>query len=210
VNRNDAPATAIHGIRIYLKSVKLHRSRDNTPIYVHGRLSDQWSDLYYIFRPLAERWRGHFLTTDFGIMIGDDCRVVDPLPSLAEQFGKGLLEADVKTQLAILSGDEFPQWGPGCRDAALLPVFVVRPKIEVARDLFWSQTFRLTTRTWPREMRSLLHCWDDIYWQFFSTDRADIDLLIEAHAGDPMLDLYFSDLDREYPNPSNQKLVPVK
>jgi hypothetical protein len=30
-------------------------------------------------------------------------------------------------------------------------VFVVRPKIEVARDLFWSQTFRLTTRTWPRE-----------------------------------------------------------
>jgi hypothetical protein len=55
-------------------------------------------------------------------------------------------------------------------------------------------------------MRAVLHMWDDIYWQLFSVNRSDIDLLVRAHIGDPKLEMYFVDFDREYPDPSNQKL----
>jgi hypothetical protein len=48
--------------------------------------------------------------------------------------------------------------------------------------------------------------WDDIYWQLFTTERSDLDALMRAHTGDPKLEMYFVDLDREYPDPSNQQL----
>lgn len=56
------------------------------------------------------------------------------------------------------------------------------------------------------EMAAVLHLWDDMYWQFFSTERSEIDLLIQAHAGDPALDLHHVDFDQEYPHPSNRPL----
>jgi hypothetical protein len=58
-------------------------------------------------------------------------------------------------------------------------------------------------------MRAVLHMWDDIYWQLFSTVRSDIDFLIQVHADDPRLDLYYVDFDKEYPDPSNEELQPV-
>jgi hypothetical protein len=51
--------------------------------------------------------------------------------------------------------------------------------------------------------------WDDIYWQLFTTDPADLDILIQAHTSDPKLKMYFVDLDREFPDPSNEELQPA-
>jgi len=55
-------------------------------------------------------------------------------------------------------------------------------------------------------MRALLHMWDDIYWQLFTTERSDLDFLIRAHAGDTRLKMYYVDFDREFPDPSNLEL----
>jgi hypothetical protein len=43
--------------------------------------------------------------------------------------------------------------------------------------------------------------WDDISSQLFTTEPADLDMLIREYSGDPKLKLYFVDLDREYSTP---------
>ncbi len=42
--------------------------------------------------------------------------------------------------------------------------------------------------------------------QLFTTESADLDILIRAHGGDPKVKMYRVDFDREYPDPSNQEL----
>jgi len=51
--------------------------------------------------------------------------------------------------------------------------------------------------------------WDDIYWQLFTTEYSDVEMLIRSHDGDPRLKMYFVDIDREYPDPSNEELRPA-
>ena len=94
-------------------------------------------------------------------------------------------------------------------EGALLPIFREPPTFRFLKRLYWGRNFRLTSETWPRQMRALLHMWDDIYWQLFTTESADLDHLLRAHAGDSKLKMYFVDLDREYPDPSNQPLRPA-
>jgi hypothetical protein len=52
--------------------------------------------------------------------------------------------------------------------------------------------------------------WDDIYWQLFTTVRSDVEQLLAAHSADPRLGIYFVDLEKEYPEPSNLALQSAK
>ncbi len=200
----------IHGLRIYPQSVKVVRGKD-APIYIHGSVTNDCSDLFYIFRSLAHLWRGHVFAKDFGVSDNVNGTLDDPLPGLRSQFGASLLRVDLKSQLLLLYGDDFPTWGAsiGSSEAALMPIFRGPPTPALLKRLYWSRSFRLTEETWPRQMRALLHMWDDIYWQLFTTKKSDVDLLIQTHAGDPKLKLYFVDLEREYPDPSNEELQPA-
>ena len=195
----------IHGVRVYPKSVQVVRGV-GAPIFVHGRVSEECSDFFYIFRPTARLWKGHLFVDDFGVTQG-----VDPLPELREQYGHHLADADVDSQLLLLWGEGFLKWAAELYTVggAFLPVLRELVPFERLKELYWQPQFRLNAETWPSEMRAVLHLWDDVYWQLFSTERSDIDLLVRAHAGDPKLDLYYVDFDKEYPNPSNQPLTPV-
>jgi hypothetical protein len=134
------------------------------------------------------------------------------MPGLREQFGASLLGADIDSQMMLLRGDDFESWGAATYliGGAFLPIFPQPPTRDTLRRLDmlrWGP--QLTSATWPGEMRALVHMWDDMFWQLFSTERSDLDILIRAHAGDPMLKMYFVDLDLEYPLPSNQPLRPA-
>lgn len=85
---------------------------------------------------------------------------------------------------------------------AFLPIFREQPTFDLLKTL----DFSLTSESWPQHMRAVLHMWDGIYWQLFTTERSDIDNLLRVHAGDPKLKMYFVDFDHEYPDPSNQEL----
>ena len=195
----------IHGVRIYPKSVQVVQGK-GSPIFVHGRVDEEVSDFFYIFRPTASLWKGHFFANDFMRTLGED-----PLSGLREQYGSSLVDANVDTQLLLLRGDDFLTWAANLYtvEGALLPIFGESVPFDLLRHLYWEQTFRLNSETWPSEMRAVLHMWDDIYWQLFSTARSDIDFLVQAHAGDPRLDMYYVDFDKEYPDPSNEELQPV-
>jgi hypothetical protein len=195
----------IHGIRIYPQSVEIVPG-EGAPIYVHGSVSEDCSDFFYTFRPLASSWCGHLFAKDSALRVSSD-----NLPRLRKIFGSSLVAADIKTQLLVLKGDDFEQWGSSMDfcEGAFLPVFREQPSFDLLNDLFWSRDFKLTSETWPAGMRAVLHLWDDIYWQLFTTGRSDIETLLQAHAGDPKLKMYFVDLDREYPDPSNQELQPA-
>ena len=91
-------------------------------------------------------------------------------------------------------------------EGAFLPIFRAPPTFDLLKRLYWSRDFRLTSDTCPSEMRAVLHMWDGIYWQLFTTERTDLDILIRVHSGDPKLKMYTVDFDREYPDPSNQEL----
>lgn len=200
----------IHGIRVYPQSVKVERGI-RAPVFIHGRVNDDCSDFFYIFRPLASLWRGHVIANDFAV--GCDERGVrkDPLPGLNEQFGSSLVTADLESQILLLRGDDIERWGASVYfcEGAFLPIFRQSPPFDVLKRLYWGRDFHLTSESWPGEMRAVLHMWDDIYWQLFTTERSDLDALVRAHAGDPKLKLYYVDLDREYPDPSNQELQPA-
>lgn len=200
----------IHGLRIYPQSVEVIRG-DGAPIFVHGRVSDDCSDFFYVFRPLVAAWRGHVFADSFGVSYDENMMLEDPMPGLREQFGESLLDATLDGQLMLLNGDGFESWGAAARfcEGAFLPIFREPPPFDLARRLYWDQEFRLASANWPDRMRAVLHMWDDIYWQIFTTIRSDINALIRAHGDDPKLKLYLVDFDREYPDPSNQVLLPA-
>jgi hypothetical protein len=128
---------------------------------------------------------------------------------LKERFGAALKDADVRTQLMLLEGDKFDEWAPKFADAGLFVLYERAPQFHHVKELVWSRSFHLSEGNWPKGMTSLVHLWDDIYWQFFTTNPADIDVLIQAHREDPRLHMYFVDIDAEYPDPSNKPLTPV-
>ncbi|WP_165228328.1 hypothetical protein [Aquisphaera insulae] len=193
----------IHGLRLYPQTIRTVRGA-GAPIFVHGRLSDDCNDFLSIFRPLAPRWRTHTFVTSFDVAGGEDA-----LPGLREQFGPSLIDVQLDSQLMFLRGDDLG-WADGHSDLCYrLGIFREVPTFDLARCLFWDIDFRLTPDTWPLGLTSLVHCWDDMYWQLFSTDRADVEALVEAHDGDPRLAMYLVDLEREYPDPSNQELRPA-
>jgi hypothetical protein len=173
---------------------------------IHG-LRIYRNDLLGIFRPVAAAWCGHIFANDFGVNINADGTLGDPLPALGNQYGPALVATDVTRQLVLLRGDDFCRWGASLsyNEGALLPIFRDAPPFELLSRLYWGRDFRLTPDTWPNNMRALLQMWDGAYWQIFTTERSDIDALIRAHAGDQKFMMYFVDLDREYPDPSNQE-----
>jgi hypothetical protein len=197
----------IHGLRIYSQFVDVVRG-DGAPILTHGRVSEDCSDFFYTFRPLASVWRGHHFANEFGVSYGENMELEDPMPGLREQFGSSLVAADLDSQLLLLRGDDFERWGPSMyfREGAFLPIFRERTAFDLLKRLYWSRDFRLTSESWPSQMRAVLHMWDDVYWQLFTTERLDVDALLRVHIGDPKLKMYFVDFDREYPDPSDQEL----
>jgi len=68
----------VHGVRIYPKSVQVVQGK-GAPIFVHGRVNEEVSDFFYIFRPTAPLWKGHLFANGFGLTLGED-----PLPGLRE------------------------------------------------------------------------------------------------------------------------------
>jgi hypothetical protein len=200
----------IHGIRIYPQSVKTVRG-GGSPIFIHGRVSEEYSDFFYIFRSVAALWRGHFFANEFIGSYDKQMRIVAPMRELREQFGSSLLSVDAKSQLLLLKGDDFEQWGTSLRfdQGALLPIFSELPKFALVKKVYCGRDFRLSSKTWPTQIRGLIHMWDDIYRQFFSTERSDVDALVREHTGDSKLKMYFVDLDEEFPDPSNKKLRPA-
>ncbi len=198
----------IHGLRIYPQSVKVIRGNDGSPIFIHGRVSDSCSDFFYIFRSLASVWDEHFFANDLEMCYDEHMNLEDPISDLSEKFGSSFVAADLDSQLLLLRGDGFEQWGSSMyfSEGAFLPIFREQPTFELLKNLYWNQDFHLTSESWPNQMRAVLHMWDGIYWQLFTTERSDIDTLVRIHAGDTNLKMYFVDFDHEYPWPSNQGL----
>jgi hypothetical protein len=200
----------IHGVRIYPDSVDVVQG-EGGPMYIRGSVTEECSDFFYIFRGIAALWRGHFFAVEYMPSLDDRGKLADPMPGLREQFGSSLVSVDRQSQLMVLRGDEFLAWGTKMYfvEGALLAIFREAPNAEVLERVYRSRNFRLTSDTWPAQMRAVMHMWDDIYWQLFSTESSDIDTLIRAHLGDAKLNMYFVEVDREYPDPSNGELAPA-
>lgn len=196
----------VHGLRLYPQTVQIVRGVD-APIYLHGRLAEAASDFWTIFHPIVPMLQGRIAVASFGVAYDENFEMEDPWPALREQFGASLLDATLDGQLMLLDGDGFVDWGLHHADVCgCLPIFDQRPDHDLARRVYWDHQAPLSSANWPAELRAIIHNWDDIYWQIFSTDPSDIATLIRAHAHDARLKLFRVELDREYPDPSNRPL----
>jgi hypothetical protein len=162
-----------------------------------------------VFRATTAAWHDCIFANDFGVTINANGAVEDPLPGLRRTYGSALLAVDVQRRLVLIRGSEFDRWGAAMAfcEGALLPVLHEATPFETLRRLYWDRTFRLTSDTWPVQMRALLHMWDGVFWQLFTTEESDVDTLVRAHSSDPKVKMFFVDLDREYPDPSNAELM---
>ena len=200
----------IFGIRLYPQTLRISKGV-GAPILVHHPVTKDFSDFYYIFRPFETAWDSCCFAVDFAARLNEDGTIDDPAPKLREQYGSSLIAADNESQVAIVGSNGFFLQSRHRRfcEGAFLPVFDEVPTFEFLKQLFWGRDFKLTPTTWPQNLRCLVHMWDDVYWQLFSRDPVDMDMLIKSHCADPRLKMYHVDLDREFPNPSNEALREV-
>lgn len=198
----------IYGIRFYPKTVKKLEGQ-GSPIFIHKRISEEHSDFFYIFRPLALTpvWHGQLFADSFVVGYNENGRE-DRIPALRERFGSSLVDADNDRGLLLLRGNDFMKWAPQLHfcEGAVLNIFRKPPAFRFLDRIRWGRTFRLTATTWPRQMTGLIQMWDDIFWQFFTPDYSEIEILIRVHTGDPKLKMYFVDLETQYPNPRKEEL----
>ena len=139
----------IHGLRIYPQTVEVQQGV-GAQIFIHGNLSEEVSDLWYIFHPLAAALGAHVIANDFPLRLGDDGEYEDPVLGLRERFGPSLVTADVKTQLMLLNGNGFADWAPDVHftQGTLLPVFRTAPPFDVLKRVFWETgNFGMTSIT---------------------------------------------------------------
>jgi hypothetical protein len=200
----------IHGLRIYPQSIEV-TGRKNTTIFIHGQVSEECSDFLYIFRCMASTWQDLVFTETFGIAFDEEFDLEDSLVGLRGKYGASFIDTDLDGDLILLRGGDFASWGKTMQfcEGALLPIFRERPSFDLLERFYRDNDFILTSENWPSELRAILHMWDDIYWQMFTTVRSDLDVLIRSHIDDSKLKLYSVEFDREYPDPSNQKLLPA-
>jgi hypothetical protein len=197
----------VHGLRICLPSAEVADGQA-TAMVVHERLQHGGSDFHYLFQELAPTLRGRTVVTEFGVE-SDSGGLIDPMVGLRSQYGADLVVAHLETQTVALRGDGFERWSGSMEfvEGAFLLIFDEQPSVELLRKV-WHSDFQLTSATWPPQMRALLHMWDDLYWQFFTVVRADIDALVRAHAGDPKLRMYLVDIDLDYPRSGPHRSLP--
>jgi hypothetical protein len=201
----------IHGIRIYPNTLKLEPGEGGSPILIHGQISKRYNDLSYLFLPVSEIWKNVYMARDFGTQYDESGRMADPIPELKTRYGSALVQAYVKPQIAILNGNAFSAWSleENIYEGAFIPIFSEMPDEKMVSKLFWDNEFKLTSRTWPTELLSFIHMWDDVFWQYFSRDKSEIDLLIEEHLKRKKMRMFHVDLNREYPDPSADELKEI-
>jgi len=166
------------------------------------------SDFLYIFRAIAPQLSNLLVARAFSSEVSGSGQVIPQRPHLEEEYGESLVDLDEERQLMLLDGSRFLSWASKfrCQEGEFLPVFEEAPKFELLETLFWRSDEDIQAGRWPQEMRSLIYMWDDIYWEYFSTRRADVETLIATHYGDDRLSLHISDISVDYPEPRNLEL----
>jgi hypothetical protein len=201
----------IYGIRFYPQTVKIVQGI-GAPICLHDRLAERTSDIHYIFRPLGEFLRSKFITDDFCVCYDERGILEDPVPGLKERYAQNLVGWDLKRQIVFLDGSAFDVWGPNVYscEGAFHQVFekgILGGAVGEIHEL--DDALADFQDAWPDGLCSIIHMWDDIYWQYFTVDHSEIDLLVEAHRRDTRLKMFEVDVRKEYPDPSNEDLVEI-
>jgi len=200
----------IGGVRVYPQTTKVERGAGGTPIFCHGRISHEVTDFYYLFSPMMHQWSGSYLATEFAVDLDEVTGEATPVAEV-QALGRSIAAMDMERQLMVLQAATFNEWGKELHffHGALIPVFWEIPDTELLRKFYWDETYMLSSANWPPPLRAVLHLYDDVYWELYSSLEADLQNFIRVHRDNPRLRLYHVELDAEYPTPSNKPLIQV-
>lgn len=195
----------VYGIRVCPQSWLLPQSEGESE-------GENTTDFWYIFKHLAPRWPDCYFAAGFETVSTNRSGIEDPIQALRERYGPDFLAANLQRQTLLLRWAAFELWAVSklSNEGFAVDVFKGPLSSGDADRLFRPNGLRSISGHWRPNQQAIIHCWDDIYWQMFTTDRSAINELIRIHDGDAKLKLYAVDFAHEFPEPSNRELQPAK
>lgn len=79
-----------------------------------------------------------------------------------------------------------------------------------SEDLSWEEYLAMSgsgDRSYPSGMVGVLHNLDGIYWEYYCSDRAQLDLLVQHHRQSQYLQIYRVAFGADFPTPRNVTLA---
>lgn len=197
----------IHGIRLYPKADKAITGSDGSRLYVHRGFDGEKSDFEFVIGPIAEFLNGLWLESQIGLSYNQN-------GSFDIQYGidsARLMPSIIyfPIQVAVYKVNELASWSRSVSpsEGACYKFYTKQPDYRN----FTRKDYISYVRTvmWPLHTHSIIHMWDDVYWELFTRSKAVARSFAKYHASTGKSDVYKVDFARDYPNPTNDRLEPI-
>jgi hypothetical protein len=194
----------VAGLRFYRKSVCVESNR-GTPVFRHGSIESGRSDFDLIFRCLYPRWIRKVFVDPY--CSGDD----EYISELKGKFGDKLLWATPATSVRAFRATALDSLGFGIPefDSCELLVYNIQPNASLTFEELAIPQYADGRNEWRDGLHCVLHNFDGVYWELFSTDQGDYRKLLETHSQNGALTMYWVDFQADYPTPRNFELRPA-
>ena len=194
----------VRGLRFYRSSIR-RVDEGGTPMFLHGQIEPDRSDFDLIFRPLYPRYEGKFMLSAHEIFSADTQE-----ESLAN-VQRRLVWANGRTSLMVHDASALDFMGPTMEEfqGKDLLIWNDLPHPSMTWQDYLGIVYAPGERRWPPSLHCLLHCWDGIYWEIFTTDESELRELLKAHRDRAALQIFHVDFALDYPNPVRTELKPA-
>jgi len=194
----------MQGLRFYNQAIE-EQNWSGAAAFIHHPLTGNHSDFSYLFNGVLPLLNGGWIFPRDMVWSCDDYdseAVVKTIGQL-EQF-PGALSSDRLGELANHVDDDwntvFVHHNPKKADA-------LQSRKQLNRS---GSDYGVLQNMIESGEVTLMHSWDGVFWQIFSSHPGVISQLIKQHCDDKKLAVYCVNFAMEYPNPSNQKLQLVQ
>jgi hypothetical protein len=188
------------GLRFYRSSVRQTRG-NGVPILVHGQIEPGRSDFDVIFRCLYPRWKPLCILSEHWRFEPEQRR------DMLRHVRGGMIWANGDTSLILHHARVLERRGRSMQEfeGNTLLLYAEPPP----ETLSWEEYLCIAghgERSYPAAIRTVLHNFDGIYWEIYSTDPSDLDLLISEHRGNDALQMFRVEFGADFPTPGNRSL----
>jgi hypothetical protein len=172
------------------------------PIFVHGQIEAGRSDFDVIFRCLYERWKNLYVLSEHWRFDAGSRQ------ETLRHIRAGLVWANGETSLVLHRAKVLARRGRRMQEfeGNTLFLFAEPPLDALAWDEYLAM-FGYGGRSYPSGMIGVLHNFDGIYWEYYSSDQTELDRLLLQHRQSKSLQIYQVEFGADFPTPRNVSLA---
>jgi hypothetical protein len=197
---------SVPGIRFYPSSISVDPN-GGTPIFMHGTIQEKRSDFDFIFEPLYPLWKDFVFLDNSGLFhIYDSDLTREEEDRLCEKRDSYVIRREKDhfgNTLELMACSVFGEFGKyvyefeGAGFCVLEPGISIECALRIEKEVWGLRTLQEL----PQGVICLLHNWDGVFWQIFSTDLKYLNILQAVHGGSKVVPAYWVELSEDFPNP---------